>query len=129
MSAASPSSSAASTIPSGCHAGDFRPGHTPTMNDSFYGCVVNNSTALEVCCTEVGSTAVFVNETCGCPFNAAFPIAFDTRFFDCVDGMTIVNNTISVCGKANAASGASLRWTAAMVSLGVALVVDAAGLV
>ncbi|KAJ6492225.1 hypothetical protein C8R45DRAFT_1096251 [Mycena sanguinolenta] len=39
---------------------------------SFQGCVTEFPTVLQICCSAVGSTPVFANETCGCPYNAVF---------------------------------------------------------
>ncbi|KAJ6549128.1 hypothetical protein DFH09DRAFT_1320421 [Mycena vulgaris] len=114
------SSSAASPTPSGCDAGDFRPGYSGSITGGFAGCVVNNATALTVCCASVGSTAGFINETCGCPFNAAFPATANISFFECVHRTS--NGTTSACGHPNTGLGAGVRWNAAVIVLGAALV-------
>ncbi|KAK7689529.1 hypothetical protein QCA50_007321 [Cerrena zonata] len=39
------------------------------FNNSFRGCTAEPNSTLQICCTAVGKTPMFVNETYGCPFN------------------------------------------------------------
>ncbi|KAF7358719.1 hypothetical protein MSAN_01210900 [Mycena sanguinolenta] len=52
---------------------------------SFQGCVVGSPTVLQTCCSAVGSTPVFANDTCGCPFTSVFLSNETESFFDCLD--------------------------------------------
>ncbi|KAK7036329.1 hypothetical protein R3P38DRAFT_2771806 [Favolaschia claudopus] len=60
----------------------------------FRGCVASDSDiVLQFCCHEVGSTATFVNMTCGCPFNDVFVPGNYKLFMDC----TTENEKGSLC--------------------------------
>jgi hypothetical protein len=80
-----------SSLPSGCSPSDFRgPGIPPNISTSFLGaqscmqhthpgfgfshhlklgCVADTPSVLQTCCSKAGSTAAFVNGTCGCPLS------------------------------------------------------------
>ncbi|KAJ7926747.1 hypothetical protein B0H13DRAFT_2653782 [Mycena leptocephala] len=59
-----------SSLPSGCSPRDFRgPGIPPNISTSFLGCVADTPSVLQTCCSKTGSTAAFVNGTCGCPLS------------------------------------------------------------
>ncbi|KAJ7142359.1 hypothetical protein C8R44DRAFT_760550 [Mycena epipterygia] len=114
------SSSSAAATPSGCDAGDFRgTGYSGTISGGFSGCVVGVASVLQSCCAEVGSTPAFVNNTCGCPYNAVFLPADEPTWAEC----TIHQNATSLCSleTPSAAVGRPVRWNAAVVVLSVAL--------
>ncbi|KAJ7915387.1 hypothetical protein B0H13DRAFT_2655831 [Mycena leptocephala] len=118
--APSPSSSSAAALPSGCsHL------HGVTLGGGFYGCAVDSASALETCCSTVGSTPAFVNDTCGCPFNAVFVPDDMQNFFACADKI----DAQAGCHQPSpsAATRAPLRWNAAVVVLCLALLVGAMG--
>ncbi|KAJ6549075.1 hypothetical protein DFH09DRAFT_1366924 [Mycena vulgaris] len=109
------------------------------LNNTFSGCVIGvvNFSVLQTCCTAAGSTAGFVNGTCGCPFSAAFPgteAAQKLRddFFKCVetDPLRGGKTQVGTCDLASAA-GRPLRWNGNAVIvglvLGVALIAGAVG--
>ncbi|KAJ6612974.1 hypothetical protein B0H10DRAFT_2222635 [Mycena sp. CBHHK59/15] len=77
------------------------------------------------CCSSVGSTPVFANNTCGCPFNSVFLVNDTHNFFSC----TSKNNEDAGCiGPPNSASpSAHVRWSAVVLVLGVSLLVGAVG--
>ncbi|KAJ7699503.1 hypothetical protein B0H14DRAFT_3035473 [Mycena olivaceomarginata] len=81
------------------------------------GCVVGVPAVLQSCCSTVGSTPVFANQTCGCPFNAVFLPNETQAFFSCIED----NNQTGGCvGPApNSASPAAVRprWKVALVPL------------
>ncbi|KAJ7917409.1 hypothetical protein B0H13DRAFT_2269490 [Mycena leptocephala] len=130
------------SLPTGCSASDFLgPTDPGTARPTFSGCIVGVPSILETCCTKVGSTAVFVNGTCGCPypFNIASgsPAAQEDAvqvFFNCTSeaepGMTSV---IVMCGHATASAArashelGSVRWNLAVLMLGVAVITGAMG--
>ncbi|KAJ7750803.1 hypothetical protein B0H16DRAFT_1691441 [Mycena metata] len=116
---ASSTSSSAAALPSGCsHL------HGVTFGGGFAGCVTNTTSSLETCCTAVGSTPGFVNDTCGCPFNAVFVPSDMENFFDCADK---IGNVQTGCQQPSAATRAPLRWNAAVVVVCLALVMEAIG--
>ncbi|KAJ7668180.1 hypothetical protein B0H17DRAFT_1210036 [Mycena rosella] len=77
----------AAPTPSGCDAADFQPNVDCAMSANFSGCVVNRAHVLQKCCTGVGSTAAFVNGTCGCPYNATAGFTSYKKFFGCVEAV------------------------------------------
>ncbi|KAJ7182409.1 hypothetical protein C8R43DRAFT_1116052 [Mycena crocata] len=123
---ATPASSSAAALPNGCSPSSFPgPGKSGTITASFAGCVVGIASVLPTCCTVVGSTPVFVNDTCGCPFSASFPSTAFVNFLNCADE----NNATAICGptpKNNSPTGVRLNF-AAMV-LGMACVLGVVGL-
>ncbi|KAJ7894846.1 hypothetical protein B0H14DRAFT_2681969 [Mycena olivaceomarginata] len=60
---------------------------------------------LQSCCSTVGSTPVFANQTCGCPFNAVFLPNETQAFFSCIE-----DNNQRVGAR-------SPRWKVALVPL------------
>ncbi|KAJ7668181.1 hypothetical protein B0H17DRAFT_1088111 [Mycena rosella] len=123
----SSSSSAPSATPSGCDAGDFRPGFSGTTSGGFSGCVVNNASIRQECCTNLGSTAAFVNETCGCPYNGSTGFTSSAPFFACVNEAS--DDAVAGCSGqgTTSAAGRRQRWNAAVVVLVAALVAGAVG--
>ncbi|KAJ6467569.1 hypothetical protein C8R47DRAFT_1223686 [Mycena vitilis] len=120
-------SSTAVPLPSGCVPSDF-PGLdkiSPGLaKSSFTGCIVGAPSTLQICCPRVNSTGAFVNGTCGCPI---LPDKFPA-FLDCVKGQ--VDGFDCVVAQSAAMTlrgGASLKWTTAVVALGVAFVTAATG--
>ncbi|KAF7333420.1 hypothetical protein MVEN_02357800 [Mycena venus] len=119
--APSPSSSSAAALPSGCsHL------HGVTSSANFAGCAIDSASALETCCSAVGSTPAFVNDTCGCPYNAVFVPNDMENFFACADK---INAQAGCSGpQPSAATRAPLRWNAAVAVLGLALLVGTMGM-
>ncbi|KAJ7750806.1 hypothetical protein B0H16DRAFT_1691443 [Mycena metata] len=109
--APSASSTSAAALPSGCsHL------HGVTMSGGFAGCATDSASSLETCCSAVGSTPAFVNDTCGCPFNAVFVPSDMENFFDCADKINAqAGCTGSNSPQPSAATRAPLRWNAAVV--------------
>ncbi|KAJ7142363.1 hypothetical protein C8R44DRAFT_865716 [Mycena epipterygia] len=133
----SPSASAAVALPTGCSSSDFPgPGSSVPASKSFLGCTAGVASVLVSCCATVGGTAAFVDNTCGCPFDASFLAANEQDFEDCA----LASNTTSACslggsqgtaqgGPSTSAGvpGMPLRWNAATVVLGLALLVGLVG--
>ncbi|KAJ7181428.1 hypothetical protein C8R43DRAFT_1229318 [Mycena crocata] len=81
---ATPVPSSAAALPTGCSPSFFRgPEFSGTLNGAFQGCVVGVASVLPTCCAAVGSTPVFANDTCGCPFSDSFPSTAFLNFLDC----------------------------------------------
>ncbi|KAJ6566784.1 hypothetical protein B0H19DRAFT_1138580 [Mycena capillaripes] len=120
----SSSHSSALALPTGCSASDFGgPNRSGTMSGGFTGCVVGVASVLQTCCTSVGSTPAFVNNTCGCPIDPVLlPNAF-TDFGTCVGE----HNDVGACGPLPSGGTGrfhgQLRWNAAAVVLGVTFLV------
>ncbi|KAJ7132439.1 hypothetical protein C8R44DRAFT_774056 [Mycena epipterygia] len=113
-------------LPKGCSSSDsLGPDSVGNgRSGTFSGCTAGVASVLLSCCTSVGSTAAFVNNTCLCPYNTIFSPVTEEKFFDCVG-----NNSDAQCGTAsgtNSATVASLR-NAVVVVLGVALLLGAMG--
>ncbi|KAJ7890687.1 hypothetical protein B0H14DRAFT_2561312 [Mycena olivaceomarginata] len=83
------------------------------------GCAVDSASALETCCSAVGSTPAFVNDTCGCPFSAVFVPNDTQNFFACANKI----NAEAGCNspQPSVATRPPLPWNAAVVVLGLAL--------
>ncbi|KAJ7609182.1 hypothetical protein DFH06DRAFT_188703 [Mycena polygramma] len=121
------SSTSAVPLPSGCVPSDF-PGLdkiSPGLaKSSFTGCIVGAASTLQICCPRVNSTGAFVNGTCGCPI---LPDKFST-FLDCVKGQVDgFDCVIAQSAAITLRGGASLKWTAVVLGLGVAFVTTATG--
>ncbi|KAJ7097450.1 hypothetical protein C8R44DRAFT_370234 [Mycena epipterygia] len=119
------------TLPTGCSSFNF-PGFNFTVGYDFGGCVAGQPSVLLSCCAKVGSTPVFANNTCGCPYNASFIPPVDDIFGSCA----IDNNGSATCGsttvwRAPTTSAAVMksffRWNTAVVVLGAALLLGAVG--
>ncbi|KAK7036267.1 hypothetical protein R3P38DRAFT_2911188 [Favolaschia claudopus] len=115
-SASSTLSSAFPPLPTGC-----ANLHGATASAGFHGCVVGNATVLQICCSSVGSTPGFVNDTCGCPFN---PPAFvgavvDVQnFFACA---STYSYSAGCFGLPASGAGRIVGWKAGVLVLGVSL--------
>ncbi|KAJ7668178.1 hypothetical protein B0H17DRAFT_224219 [Mycena rosella] len=120
---------APSQTPSGCTTADFRPNLSGSIivSPTFSGCVVTNPAVLQACCTRLGSTAAFVNVTCGCPYNASVGFASGAPFVACVRAAS--TNAWAGCTArgATGAAGRRLRLHSAVVVFGAALVAAAVG--
>ncbi|KAJ7181427.1 hypothetical protein C8R43DRAFT_270890 [Mycena crocata] len=131
---ATPVSSSAAALPTGCSPSLFPgPGFSGTVNSAFAGCVVGIASVLPTCCAAVGSTPVFANDTCGCPFSASFPSTALGNFLDCASD----NNAQAICNEKNnnsagnsapKNSASSVRWNFAVILLGMGCVLGAVGL-
>ncbi|KAJ6549904.1 hypothetical protein B0H19DRAFT_1159975 [Mycena capillaripes] len=128
-----PSPMSNDSLPTGCSASDFNgaTAHTPiNATSSFVGCWVGVPSVLQTCCSQSGSTAAFVNGTCGCPFPSvqAAATALDT-FGKCASD----KNVTAECGQGtkNAARGDHgarfMRGNLAAVVLCVSLLLGAVG--
>ncbi|KAJ6574395.1 hypothetical protein B0H19DRAFT_1371479 [Mycena capillaripes] len=124
-SSATVTTSSFAPLPTGC-AGLSRPG--THASDGFQGCVVGDAKVLQSCCSSVGSTLVFAIETCGCPFNSAFLQTDIQNFFTCLGKFNQTGGCSGLGGTPSSAKAAPRpRWNAALIILGVSLLVGAVG--
>lgn len=95
------------------------------LTNRYSGCAVDSASALETCCSAVGSTPAFVNDTCGCPFSAVFVPNDTQNFFACANKI----NAEAGCNspQPSVATRPPFPWNAAVVVLGLALLVGAMG--
>ncbi|KAJ7123427.1 hypothetical protein C8R44DRAFT_852388 [Mycena epipterygia] len=128
------SASSTAALPIGCSNYHF-PGFNFTTSNNFSdpihfaGCITGQPSVLLTCCAKVGSTPVFANNTCGCPFNAAFNL---TTGEDIFGTCAIDNNGSATCGPQTVETSAAelkalFRWNSAIVVLGFALLLGAVG--
>ncbi|KAK6981532.1 hypothetical protein R3P38DRAFT_415535 [Favolaschia claudopus] len=97
-------------------------------------CVTSDpNTVTRTCCDTVGSTATFVNKTCGCPYNDVFTADRFMQFVNC----SMAHDVVSMCQNGShsdpsfdtgAALDSRLRWNSAVIVLAVALVCGAVGI-